>query len=153
MTDDYPRNDAWYFKSVNNNNTDDEDRGVGDSMYDYGDKEGDAKWPNNWTDSNETATQWNKRMADKAAALDSIRGKPKPLEEVLTLPSSALGRQAGGEHYKDLAIQPVEYCVRNGLGMCESNVIKYVTRHAVKGGQEDIKKAIHMLELLLELKY
>ena len=65
----------------------------------------------------------------------------------------ALERQAGGSHYKDMAIQPVEFCQKNKLNMIESNVIKYVSRHRVKGGREDIEKAIHMLELLLELEY
>lgn len=66
---------------------------------------------------------------------------------------NALDRQAGGQHYKHLPIQPIEYCQKNRLGYCESNVIKYVTRHKDKNGREDIEKAIHMLELLLELDY
>tara|TARA_R110000803_G_scaffold39813_2_gene85876 strand:+ start:202 stop:537 length:336 start_codon:yes stop_codon:yes gene_type:complete len=65
----------------------------------------------------------------------------------------ALERQAGGQHYKDMAIQPIEFCQKNGLNMCESNVIKYVSRHRKKNGREDIEKAIHMLEVLLELEY
>ena len=66
---------------------------------------------------------------------------------------SALQTQVGGDHYKTLAIQPVEYITRNGLGFVEGSVIKYVTRHKAKGGAEDIKKAIHFLNLLLELEY
>jgi hypothetical protein len=62
-------------------------------------------------------------------------------------------RQAGGEHYKNLAIQPIEYCQRNKLGAMESNVVKYVTRHGNKGKAKDIKKAIHMLEMLLKEEY
>lgn len=65
----------------------------------------------------------------------------------------ALDVQVGGGHYKDLAIQPAEYNQRNGLGFCEGSVVKYVTRHKAKNGAEDIKKAIHFLELLLELDY
>ncbi len=64
-----------------------------------------------------------------------------------------LSTQVGGNHYKSLAIQPIEYCQRNGLNYCESNVIKYVTRHRHKGGSQDILKAIHNLQLLLELEY
>jgi len=129
------------------------DKGVGDSMAEYEDKEADAKWPENWADTTETAEDWNARMSKGAEEMDKIRGVPRPLEEVLSSPLPAIRRQAGGSHYKDLAIQPVEYCVRNGLGMCESNVIKYVTRHSLKGGKEDLEKAVHMLELLIELKY
>jgi hypothetical protein len=62
-------------------------------------------------------------------------------------------KQVGGEHYKGLAIEPVEYCQRNQLGYCESNAVKYVTRHRLKGGKQDLQKAIHYLELLLKLEY
>lgn len=64
-----------------------------------------------------------------------------------------LSTQVGGNHYKSLVIQPIEYCQRNGLNYCESNVVKYVTRHRHKGGAQDILKAIHNLQLLLELEY
>lgn len=67
--------------------------------------------------------------------------------------NSPLNKQEGGDHYKNSKIQPVEYIHANGLGFCEGNVIKYVTRHKSKNGSEDIKKAIHYLELLLELEY
>lgn len=66
---------------------------------------------------------------------------------------SSLSTQVGGDHYKSLAIQPVEYITKNGLGYIEGSVIKYVTRHKSKHGAEDIKKAIHFLNLLLELEY
>lgn len=61
--------------------------------------------------------------------------------------------QVAGAHYRDMAIQPSEYIHRNTLGWCEGNVVKYVTRHRFKNGAEDIKKAIHYLELLLEWEY
>lgn len=61
--------------------------------------------------------------------------------------------QVGGDHYKSLAIQPTEYCQRNRLPFRESNVIKYVTRHRNKNGREDIEKAMHYLQLLLEFDY
>lgn len=66
----------------------------------------------------------------------------------------SLATQVGGSHYKDLLIQPVVYCQKNKLVYCESNAIKYVTRHNRKGcGLEDLKKAIHYIELLIELEY
>ena len=70
-----------------------------------------------------------------------------------TLVKKASERQAGGQHYKDFPIQPAEYCQKNKLGFMESNVVKYVSRHDRKGKAKDIKKAIHMLELLLEFEY
>lgn len=61
--------------------------------------------------------------------------------------------QIGGNHYKDLAIQPAVYCQKNNLNMLESGVVKYVTRHRQKGGIEDLKKAIHCIQLILEIDY
>lgn len=65
----------------------------------------------------------------------------------------ALDRQEGGSHYKDQKIQPIEYIQANNLGFIEGNVIKYITRHHVKNGAEDVHKVIHYCQLLLELKY
>lgn len=67
--------------------------------------------------------------------------------------SESLSTQEGGDHYKQLAIQPVEYITRNGLTFIEGSVVKYVTRHRSKNGAQDIKKAIHFLQILLELEY
>lgn len=67
--------------------------------------------------------------------------------------SNPLETQVGGDHYKDFPIQPVEFCQKNRLSYCEANVVKYVTRHKFKGGREDIEKAKHYLDLILELEY
>lgn len=66
---------------------------------------------------------------------------------------SALETQVAGGHYKDMKIQPAEFIHANGLGYLEGNVIKYVCRHKRKNGAEDLKKAIHYLQLLLSLEY
>jgi len=66
---------------------------------------------------------------------------------------SALDKQVSGNHYKDKGIQPIVYIHANDLGFCAGNVVKYVTRYKTKGGAADIRKAIHYLELLLELEY
>ncbi len=66
---------------------------------------------------------------------------------------TATDDQVGGDHYRTMAIQPVEFIVRNSLGFCEGNVIKYVCRHAVKGGVQDLDKALHYLRLLREFHY
>ena len=66
---------------------------------------------------------------------------------------SALDVQTGGAHYKSKAIQPIEYIHANGLGFCEGNVIKYITRFRDKNGREDLEKARHYLDLLIELEY
>lgn len=59
--------------------------------------------------------------------------------------------QVGGSHYKDLAIQPLEFIVKNNLDFLQGNVVKYVVRYKVKGGLEDLKKARHYLDLMIEL--
>lgn len=69
------------------------------------------------------------------------------------LKMSALDKQEGGNHYKHFAIQPVEFCHKNRIGFIESSVIKYVSRHQNKNGKQDLLKAIHFLELLIELEY
>jgi hypothetical protein len=65
---------------------------------------------------------------------------------------SALDVQVQGDHYKKLKIQPVTYIHANGLGYFEGNVIKYITRWRDKGGNADLLKAKHYIELLLELE-
>ena len=71
-------------------------------------------------------------------------------ESIGSAPSPALSRQEGGRHYKDLPIQPIEYIFANGLGFCEGSVLKYITRWRNKGGVEDLRKARHYLDLLIE---
>tara|TARA_R100000458_G_scaffold43915_1_gene41917 strand:+ start:36 stop:251 length:216 start_codon:yes stop_codon:yes gene_type:complete len=65
----------------------------------------------------------------------------------------AIDKQVGGNHYKNMPIQVVEFCQKNELNYCESAIIKYVCRHRNKNGAEDIQKVIHYAELLLELEY
>jgi hypothetical protein len=62
-------------------------------------------------------------------------------------------KQIGGEHYKRMKIQPTEFIVANDIPFIEGNVIKYVCRHNHKNGIEDIQKAIHYLNLLIEYHY
>lgn len=62
----------------------------------------------------------------------------------------AIKRQVGGSHYSRYKIQPVDFILANDLDWCEANAIKYITRHKDKNGVEDIRKAIHYLEILIE---
>jgi hypothetical protein len=64
-----------------------------------------------------------------------------------------IGIQVGGNHYKNFKIQPVEFIILNGIGFGEGNVIKYVCRHKHKNGIEDLKKARHYIDLLIQLEY
>ena len=67
--------------------------------------------------------------------------------------SSALTKQEGGGHYKDMVIQPVVFITKNKIPFIEGCVIKYVCRHRTKNGLEDIRKAKHFLEMLEEFEY
>lgn len=64
--------------------------------------------------------------------------------------SEASSTQVGGNHYTKLKIQPMEYSMANSLGAAEHTVIKYVSRWKDKGGIQDLKKARHTLDLLIE---
>lgn len=63
---------------------------------------------------------------------------------------SALDVQVGGDHYRSMKIQPVEFVLANGIGFIEGCVIKYVSRWKSKGGVADLRKARHFLDMLIE---
>jgi len=65
----------------------------------------------------------------------------------------SLDKQVGGKHYKRMKLQPAEFINENKLLFAEGNAIKYICRHSFKGKKEDIKKAIHYLEMILERDY
>jgi hypothetical protein len=60
--------------------------------------------------------------------------------------------QIGGDHYKEKSIQPWDFIAANQLGYFEGNIVKYVTRWRDKGGINDLKKARHYLDKLIELE-
>ena len=86
-----------------------------------------------------------------------IVSKLSPEEYIATLtddkPKSALETQVGGGHYKDLKIQPMEYSMANNLNACQHTVVKYVTRYKTKAGKQDLLKARHTIDLLIQLEY
>lgn len=56
----------------------------------------------------------------------------------------------GGDHYKKQKIQPIDFVMANQLGFCEGNVVKYITRWRDKGGVDDLRKAKHYIDFLIE---
>ena len=66
---------------------------------------------------------------------------------------SAYKKQIGGSHYSRFNIQPSKFINDNKLLFAEVNAIKYICRHAYKGGKEDLKKAIHYIEMIIERDY
>lgn len=61
-------------------------------------------------------------------------------------------RQIGGDHYTKLVIQPMQYSMANKLDACQHTIIKYVTRFRDKGGIQDLEKAKHVIDLLIEFE-
>ena len=61
-------------------------------------------------------------------------------------------KQVGGSHYSKHKVQPWDYIYENNLCYFTGNCVKYVSRWRDKGGVEDLKKAIHYLEKLIELE-
>ena len=61
--------------------------------------------------------------------------------------------QVAGSHYKDKSIQPWDYIAANQLGYFEGNIVKYVSRWREKGGVDDLRKARHYLDKLIELEF
>jgi len=57
------------------------------------------------------------------------------------------------DYYARYDIEPISFIMRNNIPYAEGNVIKYVLRHDMKGGREDIDKAIRYLEMIKEEKY
>lgn len=83
---------------------------------------------------------WNEQFVQKA--VDNILPSYKKM--------SAFDKQVAGKHYKGMKIQPMEYALANQLGYCEATAIKYLSRWKLKGGLDDLDKAIHFIELLKE---
>lgn len=67
--------------------------------------------------------------------------------------NNPLETQVGGNHYKNLRIQPIEFIHANKIPFCEANAIKYLCRHKEKNGVQDLLKAKHYIDILIRLEY
>jgi hypothetical protein len=67
--------------------------------------------------------------------------------------SKVYKKQIGGTHYQDFKIQPSKFIIENGLLYPEGCVIKYILRHSLKGKKQDLLKAIHFIEMIIERDY
>ena len=72
---------------------------------------------------------------------------------VKILPGNPLDVQIAGDHYKGCAIQPAEFNQRNKVPFLEGCVIKRMIRHKDKNGKEDLIKAKHEIDLIIEFDY
>ena len=66
---------------------------------------------------------------------------------------SVYNKQIGGTHYKKMKIQPSKFVIENKLLFPEGTVIKYICRHPYKGGKEDLEKAKHFIDMIIERDY
>lgn len=60
-------------------------------------------------------------------------------------------KQVGGDHYERLKVQPIEFCLGNDLGPCETNIVKYITREK-KDVVNDLRKARQYAQFILEME-
>ena len=66
---------------------------------------------------------------------------------------STYNKQIGGTHYRRINIQPSKFVIENKLLFPEGSVIKYICRHKYKGGKEDLLKAKHFIDMIIERYY
>ena len=82
-------------------------------------------------------------------AYHELKSKYKNLEEKL----GAYKKQIGGSHYKDMKVQPAQFINDNKLLFAEGNAIKYICRHKHKGEVQDLEKAKHYIDMIIERDY
>lgn len=101
-----------------------------------------------------SARELAKKAKVSIATVYNLRKTPKQtkvVKEQKVQEKVANEIQEGGRHYKEMAIQTWDYIIANNIGYMEGNVIKYVSRWKDKGGIEDLKKARHYLDKLIEV--
>ena len=67
--------------------------------------------------------------------------------------SNPYDKQVGGDHYSKMKIQPAEFINKNKMLFAEGNAIKYICRHINKGGEQDLEKAKHYIDMIIERDY
>ena len=74
----------------------------------------------------------------------------KLLEKMIKDNINSLSIQIGGNHYKDMQMQPVELIAKLKLNYFQGNIVKYISRDK-DNKIEDLEKAKHYCELAIEL--
>ena len=96
------------------------------------------------------------QIKEKENAIESLLQLMPPCSEGIPCHfvdvKSPLSTQIGGDHYTKLAIQPMRYSMENGLDPLQHTIIKYVTRFRDKAGIEDLEKAKHCIDMLIEFE-
>ena len=110
-------------------------------------------WNKTIVHRDEFMKRWNERIHSETNATtpptlqEPHTEETKPIHQV-----SATDTQVGGNHYTKLAIQPMRYSMENGLDALQHTIIKYVTRFRDKAGIEDLEKAKHCIDMLIEFE-
>ena len=111
-------------------------------------------WNKTIVHRDEFMKRWNERIHSKtntytpAPQQESHTEETKPIQQEV----KATDTQVGGNHYTKLAIQPMQYSMANNLDALQHAVIKYVTRFRDKNGIEDLEKAKHCIDMLIEFE-
>ena len=113
----------------------------------------DQSWPQNPTKQENKDEDTYTPGPPGSRNIGLYKDKPAPAVQRLACEKKALDVQVGGSHYKDFVIQPIEFIMKNKLNFCQGNIIKYVCRYTDKNGIEDLKKALHYINLLIQLEY
>ena len=85
--------------------------------------------------------------------MENLNDKIASAEVARQNPASQWDLQVGGDHYKSMKIQPAKFALENKLDYCQANAIKYICRHESKNGKQDLEKAKHYIDLLIEHYY
>lgn len=101
-------------------------------------------------------------LNDQYAEIEQVRQNQKTIDAMREaegilgdkqLKWSQWDLQVGGDHYKSMKIQPAKFALENKLDYCQANAIKYICRHESKNGKQDLEKAKHYIDLLIEHYY
>jgi hypothetical protein len=99
-----------------------------------------------------TPEEWDKAARDVGWSFDVY--DPQPIVDEyrkgIKGKEKALDYMIGGSHYQQFVIQPVEFCYKNNIPYLEATAIKYLCRWREKNGIEDLEKAKHYIDLLIE---
>lgn len=67
--------------------------------------------------------------------------------------NSVFNIQVGGDHYKGYVVEPIKVAMESQLDPCTFSIFKYILRYHDKNGCEDLKKALHYIDILNELQF
>ena len=71
----------------------------------------------------------------------------EPKEQVSPV---CLDRKPGPSHYKQGDIEVIDFIQDQRMDFIEGNIIKYLCRYKFKDGIEDLQKAKHYLDMLID---